>query len=158
MADVAKEDAVSEPQSPRTGTIELLQVLSLLAVPIAVLLYKAGYPYSASLAAMVFAVLALVPFWLAKPPQYVEWDKGFKITPERLRTLKSVGVPDDILDTLKESFTGKFFPSRETMQNALNAAIGEDRIGPWLNTLLLHAKYYGEWRSPEEVPQMRTTK
>src|SRR6185436_11587298 len=83
MADVAKEDAVSEPQSPRTGTIELLQVLSLLAVPIAVLLYKAGYPYSASLAAMVFAVLALVPFWLAKPPQYVEWDKGFKITPER---------------------------------------------------------------------------
>jgi hypothetical protein len=105
---------------------------------------------------LVSAVLAVIPFWLVKLPQYVEWDKGFLITPERLRTLKSVGVPEDILATLQESFLGVSFKTRAELQNRLNAAIGEDRTGPWLNTILLHAKFYGEWRAPEEVPRMRT--
>jgi hypothetical protein len=156
MSNSAEQETSSGSRSPRTGTIELLQVLSLFALALAVLLFTAEHEIFAGLSTAVCVVLAAIPFWIARvpePPRYAGWDKGFMITPERRRTLASVNVPDDILGAIDQELIGIYFQTSLELRDALFVALGEERVSPWLNTILLHAKYYGKPLRNADVPE-----
>ena len=155
MSNLTEKEPSSGPRSPRTGTIELLQVLSLLALALAILLFTAKHQIFAGLLTGACVVLAAIPFWLARvpePPRYAGWDRGFMITPERRRTLASVNVPDDILGAIDQELIGIYFQTSIELRDALYVALGEERVSPWLDTILLHAKYYGKPPRNADVP------
>jgi hypothetical protein len=137
------EPSPSRSRSPRDGTIELLQVFSLLMLPIAWLLPDGGW-YRATTIGMA-VILGFIPFLLIQLPgrePSVAWPRGFKTTSERLRTLEEIGIPHDILQGM-ESMVGVYFPKSRDLRQALFLAIGKDRVRPWLNLILRHSKYYG---------------
>jgi hypothetical protein len=147
MSDKKVENEVPPLQSPRRGAIELLQVFSLLLLPVAYLL-PGGWYRAVAIGAAV--LLGAIPFFLVQPPERepsVIWYRGFKITSERLRTLEEVGIPHDILQAM-EAMIGVYYPKSRDLRNALFLAVGEARVQPWLNVILTHAKYYGKRPAP----------
>ena len=157
MSDKNTSETSIPSRSPRSGAIEVLQVISLILLPVAYVLPGGWYRAAA---VGVAVVLGSIPFFLVQPPEReasvtVTWPRGFKITPERLRTLKEVGIPNDILQAMK-SITGVHYPKSKDFRKALVLVIGRVRAKPYLKTILLHTQYDGE--PPAPAPRETGTK
>ncbi len=141
MSDAPVGNKPLPTRSPRGGAIEILQVLSLLALVVAWLLREVWI-----LAACVGLVLFLVPFLLVQPERepYVRRARGYKITPERRQKLAEIGVPDYILAVIDASMIDVYYRKRRNLSEALFEKIGQSRVRPWLNRICRHTKYYGE--------------
>lgn len=144
--------AMSPPpgRTPRWGAIELLQVVSVLAFAAAFFLLKDG---AAWFVGILGVVLFLIPFLLVRPPKpeaapeprrLPEGPLGFKITRERRRILAALSVPSDILVTIDESMLDVHYKTGEEMRERLYFLLGKARVRPWLDTILLHTRVYGD--------------
>ena len=154
MSDKKIEEAPIQSRPPRHGMIELLQVFSLLMLPVAWLLPEGWYRAAAIGLAVV---LGVIPFLLVQLPERepsVTWSHGFKLTPERLRTLEEIGIPHDILQAV-ETIGGVYYPKSKDLRQALFHVIGKDRVQPWLNLILRHAKYHGAPPAPAQSEKGR---
>lgn len=149
MSDSQREQTSVPPRSPRSGAIEVLQVFSLVMLPVAYAL-PGGWWRAAAIAVAV--VLGLIPFFLVKLPEREPsptWSgaRGFKVTPERLLTLEEVGIPNDILQAM-ESMKGIYYPKSKDLRKALVLLIGRARAKSYVRDILLHTQYDGEPPAP----------
>lgn len=157
MADIRKiADSSAPRQPPRSGIVELMQLGSLFALGVALLLLMQGWPWPYYWGAFAPAViLCAVPFLLTQLPQreqrrLPDSSLGFEITPARRRTLAELGVPADILLVVDESILGKFYSKGKELRDALYLVLGEERVRPWLDVILLHARIYGDLPAPKD--------
>jgi hypothetical protein len=146
MSEPRTEQTSVLQRSPRSGAIELLQVFSLLMLPVAYLLLPEGW-YRAA-AVIVAVVLGLIPFFLVQLPEREPsptWSgsRGFKVTPERLLTLEEIGMPNDILQAM-ESMKGIYYPKSKDLRKALILIIGRARAKTYMRDILLHTQYDGD--------------
>ena len=141
-------DSSATLRSARSGVIELLQVFSLLALAAAWLLHKApGHTIFLWALIAVGTALFILPFVLLpplekQPHRYPEGPHGFRITCERRRTLAELSVPDDILQAIDESLLGNYYETGKDLREALYVVLGEPRVRPWADMILLHAQVY----------------
>lgn len=135
-------------RSARSGMIELLQVLSLLALVAAWFLHKApAHTMFLSALIAVGTVLFILPFVLLQPPDKPphrdpEGPHGFMITCARRRTLAELSVPNDILQAIDESLLDNYYETGRELREALYGVLGKPRVRPWADTILLHAQVY----------------
>jgi hypothetical protein len=134
-------------QTPRTWIIELLQVSSLLALAAFFVLPRTGASYRGALL-VLSGILFVTPFLLVllvKPPaiqQAPDSRLGFRITHNRIWTLEALSVPPDILQAIDKRFIDIHFAKSEDLCEALYFVLGEARVKPWMDTILLHARVY----------------
>jgi hypothetical protein len=152
MTEVNKADN-NPRQQLRSVAIELLQILSLLA-------FAAAWASHIASATLLFPLLAVVlgvilffaPLPLLhdpEPQRYNDRPGSFKITRERLRTLKELNVPMDILLAIDESILDVNYYTSNELSAALYRVLGEARVQPWSAIILRHAEVYSppppEW-------------
>lgn len=155
------EEQHDPPRDRRLHSIELVQLGSVMAlagawgltrIPVSVVL-----PILAAILgiALFFIAYLMVPE-PADNPGYPRSKFGFKLTKRRLRTLKELGVPDDILEAcIDPTILGECFQEGEDLREALYDLLGEERVRPYARTILLHARLY---RDPPSQPPGKPAK
>jgi hypothetical protein len=143
---VAKSPA--PPVLPRSGWIELLQMMSLGCFVGVWLSIRTEAPFwLAVLFGAAGVALLATPFVrvrVPEPPGYPEATHGFRINRERLRTLRKLGVPSDILQAIEDSVLDRRFKKGQELREELYDVLGEERIQPWAHAILLHSRIFRE--------------
>lgn len=148
MDDSKKIDESStRRQPPRSGAIELMQLASVLSLGTALWPDVAGGWQTRCAMALAAVILFAVPLQYPqllerKKSQADDWPHGFKITRWRRQTLAELGVPSDILVAIDDaSILNVLYPTGQELRGALCRMLGE-RVRPWEDLILLHAKFY----------------
>jgi len=131
---------------PRTKYLEILQLISVLVIPVMVGCAAMGSPWWIP-AAAVAAIGFIVPLWLVRPDPEVS---EYEITESRLATLEAIKIPPDIREAMRDSMLHVGYASRDDFTEALYTVVSEQRAREYVDQILPYARVYQKGNPPEK--------